>query len=210
MLRNATVEVARSTIQMAGLPPEVISADAGMTTSCSPASFNRPDTTEPSSMPGGGLASPTRTVNVPVIGLACGETSRTSPVALTRGSSVRATSTGVSARGDTQHLRRDLEHRVGAAGARDAQDHLAALDDLAGLGAARGDRAVELGREHGEADEVLRHLHLRLGALDLRLGRAERRESRVEVGPGREPLADQRLAAAAARRAHAHARRAPR
>ena len=95
MLRSATVEVAWSTTQMAGLPSEVIRAEDGITTICSPASCMRPETTEPSSIPDGGLSSPTRTVNVPVIGLAWGETSRTTPVALMRGSSVRLISTGV-------------------------------------------------------------------------------------------------------------------
>ncbi len=195
MLRSDTVEVARSTTQMAGLPPEVISAEAGMTTSCSPASCMRPDTTEPSSMPGGGTGEPDadRERARDRIGLRrdlADSPGRGDARVLGQGHLDRGLP-----RGGTQHLRGNLEHGVGAAGARDAQDHLAALHDFASLGAARGHRPVELGREHREPDEVLRHLDLRLGTLDLRLGRAERGEGRIEVGPGGEPLADQRLLA---------------
>ncbi len=93
-------------------------------------------------MPGGGFSSPTRTVNVPVIGSACGD-----DLAHAAGGGDRR----VVGQRDDDRLRAATARRSTCGGtsntasmppdARDAHDHLAGLHDLARLGAARGHRA---------------------------------------------------------------------
>ena len=143
----------------------------------------RPVTVAPSRISGGGWERPTLTSKVRVVGSAWAATSRTRPVALMLGSSVRKTSIiGIGRRG-ADHLRRHVEHRVTPALARQPDDHLAGLHDLARLGPDRGHHALGIRVQLGEADLVLGEPQLRLRRLDLRAGRLPRLRARARTPP---------------------------
>ena len=89
--RSDTVMSFGSTTQTAGLRSDSVRAVAGISMTGAVSSFMRPTTVEPSRMAAGGSVSPTLTSKVLVTGSAWGETSRTRPVAVTAGSSVRLT-----------------------------------------------------------------------------------------------------------------------
>ncbi len=92
-------------------------------------------------------------------------------------------------------LRRHVEDRVAAVLACHAVNHLAGLDDLAGLGAARGDRAGAVGMELGPAQPVLGDVELGLGGVDPRLDRLQRLARLVVADPGRPAVPQQGLLA---------------
>ena len=154
-----------------------------------------PVTVEPSRISAGGRTSPTLTSKVPVTGSAWGATSRTRPIAWTFRLRVRKTSISGSGGARVHDLRRDVEDRVAAVLARHPEDHLARLHDLAGLGAARGDRAGAVGVELGPAQPVLGDVELRLGGVDPRLNGVEGLARLVVAHPGGPAVLEQRLLA---------------
>jgi hypothetical protein len=126
------------------------------------ASLMLPVTVEPSSIAGGGSIMPTLTWNVLVAQSACGETSRTRPVARTDGSLVSA----ICTTGSCGHI----EHSVASALTRDVHDHLSGVDHLARLGAGRGHHAGGIGEQDRIAQLILRDSYLGMSAIDLGLG----------------------------------------
>jgi hypothetical protein len=73
-----------------------------------------------------------------------------------------------------KQLRRHVENRVAALLAGKLEDHLPGLNDLALTGAQCRQEAGRIRLQLGEAHEIVRGLHLRLGGIDLRLGGLQR------------------------------------
>src|SRR5215471_1686464 len=90
-VRGDTVRLAASTTQTAGRRSNSVSAAAGSSIVGVASSCTRPTTVEPSRIASGASVRPTLTSKVLVTVSACGDTSRTRPVAFTLGSSVRVT-----------------------------------------------------------------------------------------------------------------------
>ena len=169
-MRSDTVWLCGSTTHTAGRPFASVSALAGTSTPGGAASLMRPVTVAPSRMASGGSVMPTLTWKVRVAGSAWGATSRTRPVALTCGSSVRAISHHRVARAGPDELLGHVEDGVAPALARELHDHLPGTDHLARFGADRGDRARAIGEQDRVAQLLLRDAQLRLGGVDLGLG----------------------------------------
>src|SRR4029453_6706549 len=89
-LRSDTVSLCGSTTHTAGRPFASVSALGGISAPGGADSLMLPVIVEPSSIAGGGAMMPTFTWNVLVAGSACGEPSRTRPVARTDGSLLSA------------------------------------------------------------------------------------------------------------------------
>ena len=131
MARIDTVRLAGSTIQTAGWRFNSVRAEAGIVITDAVSICTRPVTVAPSRIASGGSVRPTFTSKVLVTGSACGPTSRTRPVAVTEGSSVRRTVDRRIARRCAQHLGGHVEHRVPPALVGNLHDHLSGLHHLA-------------------------------------------------------------------------------
>ena len=129
----------------------------------------RPVTVAPSRIAGGGSVKPTLTSKVRVTGSACGATSRTRPLAVTDGSSVKLTVICGSLGAE----------RISWAGTSNTASRPSwrasrtticpAWTTSPGRGSDRRHHARRIGLELGEAHGVMRGLQLRLGGIDLRL-----------------------------------------
>ena len=150
-------------------------------------------TVEPSRMSAGGSVRPTLTSNVPVMGSACGETSRTRPVAVTPAASVRLTVISGIARRRPEQLSRHIEHGIAAACQRDPNDQLSGLHHFAGLRRGRGHDAGGIRVQRGVAHPVLGSLQLRLRDVDLSPRRFLLLLRLLELGARRDAGGEQRL-----------------
>ena len=130
-----------------------------------------------------------------VTGSACGDTSRTRPVAVTAGSSVETHGNQRIGRRRSQHLTRHIEHRIAAVLAGDPDDDLAGLHHLPRLRRRRDDNAAGIDMQLGIAHAVLGGLLLRLGGIELgargfqRLLRLLELRTRCHVSRQQRPLA---------------------
>ena len=116
----------------------------------------RPVTVVPRRIAGGGSLSRTLTRNVPVTGSARGATSRTVPVATTFGSDVSTTVISALA-GAASLTRAGTSNTASRPPSRaTCDDHAAAADDLAGLGARAVTDAGHVGDEPRVGEPVLR------------------------------------------------------
>ena len=144
-------------------------------------------------MASGGSEMPTLTWNVRVAASACGEISRTRPVAFTCGSLLRAISTSGSRGPDSNELLRDVEDGVAAALTRELHNRLPGVDDFARLGADSGDGARGVGEQSRVALLFPSGPQLRLRGVDLSLGAQELLLGLVEIGAGGPAVLEQFL-----------------